>query len=814
MTKLTAWTLGLAACWMVFGSVPLNAQDWPGLRGINGTGVSSESSVLSRTSKVDLKVRWKIQIGSGYSSVVVADDKVLALYSGMHAGNGESKTKQDLISAFDISNGKKIWTYSMGPYFVGKNGSFDGPLATPLVHGERVYGLSATGRLFCLELNTGESVWERELKSEMMAPQPMYGFTTSPVLAGGNLIVQVGAKDKSVVAFNLKTGKTEWSVGNDVINSQTPFVTKIKGREIVLAFGGKKLVGVDPKNGELAFEFEHGGGNGSAVTPVPIGSNKFLLTLDDAFSKAVSLQSNGSEITVSEEWKTRSIRNTYNVPVLINGNVYAYSTRILTCVDPETGRAKWKSRTPGDGFLIGIDGHFLASTKKGGLHLAKASANKYEEVASLKLFKDLVWSIPAYSNNSVFVRSLNELARVDIVPKTSVASKSNTSAMPMGKKFAAEIAKIEAGKSASTKQEMVKSFLGSQKSFPIVEDDVVHFVYSGKGKDIAVASDIFGSRQERKMKNVEGTNLFYFNAKLPKDQRANYIFLVDYEIQTDPRNDRQNTSTLYAGEMEFAVRLRNAPPLKMSWFAMPDWKQPAYLPLPEKMVGTLEEKRFGQEKSKTKIDVYLPPSYAKKTDRKYPVCYITGNTALSQGNVAKIVDSIYQAQSKTDRFLAPEAIVVFVGVNPMAPTALNVKKLVEFVDANYRTKSDRDSRICVGFGFESAAALMALSANSDLFSAASVHSPLLFDAARSGVLAGMRGLKHPVTLHVEWGRYDMFNPHENWDLRGMTKTFVDEAKKSEKVTITGGEVNDSTDWSSWRNRIDNVLRLLVVKKAK
>ena len=48
-------------------------------------------------------------------------------------------------------------------------------------------------------------------------------------------------------------------------------------------------------------------------------------------------------IEVSEEWQNRSIRNTYNVPALSDGSLFAYSTRILTCVDPETGNARWKS---------------------------------------------------------------------------------------------------------------------------------------------------------------------------------------------------------------------------------------------------------------------------------------------------------------------------------------------------------------------------------------------------------------------------------------------------------------------------------------
>lgn len=61
----------------------------------------------------------------------------------------------------------------------------------------------------------------------------------------------------------------------------------------------------------------------------------------------------------------RAIRNSYNIPVEFEGHLYTYSSRFLTCVDAETGEARWRSRTPGDGFLILVDGHLVIETKKG-----------------------------------------------------------------------------------------------------------------------------------------------------------------------------------------------------------------------------------------------------------------------------------------------------------------------------------------------------------------------------------------------------------------------------------------------------------------
>ena len=118
---------------------------------------------------------------------------------------------------------------------------------------------------------------------------------------------------------------------------------------------------------------KHEGGNGSAMTPVPIGDDQFLLTLDDSYSKAFKITSTDDGVECTETWQSPAIKNTYNIPALSDGNLFAYSTRILTCVDPKTGKPYWKTRKPGDGFLITIDGHLIINTKKGSLCVAKAN---------------------------------------------------------------------------------------------------------------------------------------------------------------------------------------------------------------------------------------------------------------------------------------------------------------------------------------------------------------------------------------------------------------------------------------------------------
>lgn len=785
-------------------TVETRGQDWPALRGENGAGSIRPGGILSNSSAVDLKVRWKKKIGSGYSSLVLERGRLVTLYT---LGD------EDVIECLDTSDGRSIWREAIDRKFPGENGSFDGPLATPVLHQGRVYGLTPRGKVFCRSLDDGQELWSRDLVAEEKAVQPLYGFVSSPLIAAGNLIVQVGAKDKSIAAFDLNDGHTVWAIGNDEVSSQSPSRILVEGKEIVLAVGGKKLVGVDPIAGTICFECEHGGGNSTSVVPVVLDNHTTLLTLDDSFSKAFTITASGDTLTVGEKWKDRSIKNTYNVPALVNDWLFAYSTRLLTCVDPATGAAKWKERNPGDGFLVAVDGKLIISTKTGSLHIAEASPEGYHELAKLQLFDDLVWSIPAYSDNAIYQRSLGEVACVDIIPGTASDVADANSKEVLGPKFASLLERVSATGDGSTKQKLVDDFLAANPSAPLIEDNIVHFLYQGPATDAALAGDMFGARQERAMIRVPETDLFYYAMELPRDQRANYVFLIDYQPQADERNPRRARSSMYAGEMEFAVRLAMEKPLEMSWFSMPEWKAPAW----ESKLADVPAKTWITEKLKSEIledeltfEVCLPPSHAAESSAKrFPVIYVMdGPGAKEFGRLPEVAELLYADGT-------PEAILVLVNSMVAGPFGgqpfdeVLAKEIVPLVDSKYSTIASREGRSLMGIGFTSDAALAALTKHPDLFAAASLQSPLLFDQARADAARLVADIKLPTRVYVEWGRFDMFNPHENWDLRTIAKQVHDSLQGNAQVEVTGGMVNDSTDWSSWRNRFEPVLEFLI-----
>jgi len=94
--------------------------------------------------------------------------------------------------------------------------------------------------------------------------------------------------------------------------------------------------------------------------------------------------------------------------------LYGYNGMTLTCVDSGTGKTAWRSREPGDGFPIIVDGHLVVATKEGGVYVATCGRDEYRQLAGLKVFDGLIWAPPSFSQGAIYFRSMDGIARINI----------------------------------------------------------------------------------------------------------------------------------------------------------------------------------------------------------------------------------------------------------------------------------------------------------------------------------------------------------------------------------------------------------------
>ncbi len=263
---LVAVFLGIAC------AAPAAADEWPGLRGPNYDGSARRGSRFGAGPGAPV-VRWRARLGSGYSGIAVSGGRAVTMFSD----GGD-----DVLAAFDEASGKELWRIRIAERHKGINGSFDGPISTPTIAGGHVFALGPEGHLLAADLATGRPLWRVDLPVREGARKPELGFASSPVVAGGVLVVQMGAaKGRSIAGFDPSTGQRRWTLGDDAVQYQSPVVVRVGDRDIVVAVGDARLVGVDPATGGVLVDHSHGGEpvwiSVASAVPMPAGNGRLFV---------------------------------------------------------------------------------------------------------------------------------------------------------------------------------------------------------------------------------------------------------------------------------------------------------------------------------------------------------------------------------------------------------------------------------------------------------------------------------------------------------------------------------------------------------
>ncbi len=221
-----------------------NKPEWPQWRGPNRDGVSSEKGLLKDWPAEGPKTLWRIAAGEGYSGMAVANGKLFTMWN---EGNSQ------FLFCFDAANGKELWRYRIGEYFLNQYGN--GPRSTPVVDGTIVYVVSAQGRLDAVDLANERPRWSHDLAAEYGGQIPSIGYSSSPIVDGEKLIVEVGGKDGfAFAAFNKYTGELLWHSQTDLPAYSSPIIATINGARQIVFLSAEGLFAISPENGSLYWQ--------------------------------------------------------------------------------------------------------------------------------------------------------------------------------------------------------------------------------------------------------------------------------------------------------------------------------------------------------------------------------------------------------------------------------------------------------------------------------------------------------------------------------------------------------------------------------
>ncbi len=781
---------------------PIRADDWPGWRGPHQDGTATAEGALDAAGERGLRIVWKREIGSGYSSVSVAGGRAVTQFSA--AGS-------DVVAAFDGATGRELWRARIADTFAGVDGAHDGPRSTPFIDGDRVVAVGPEGHLLMLDVADGRVIWSKHLVDELGGKPPSYGVSASPTVIGDVVVVATGNEKAGFSGLDRRDGRVLWSFGEARVDYHSPVRAQLLGRLQVVAPAHGRLWGLDPSSGEMLWQFEHGGRSNRSH---PVVISPAALVFDHSSREATRLRLTRDEgkVAPAADWQGMAFSG-YTAPVFHDGTLYGFRERILTALDAADGNVVWRSRSPGVGFVILVDDHLVVLTRKGTVHVAEASADGYREAASLDVLGDVSWTPPSFADGRIYVRGLSGLAAVEVAgsgqavaeqePEEEPATKASSDGLaPAGSKLAGFLDRVE---SADDKKALVDAFMAEQKGFPMIEGDQwAHVVYRGPAQQVGLWGDMFllapwhYIREERPLHRVEGTDLFYYSLRLPQDARLEYQLAVDFENQADALNPNQEEGRSV---------------LTMPGFVAADHVDRAA----DARAGRLESFVLESKavEGTRKIDVYLPAGY-DASDEPLPVIYAgLANEMMEQGQILAAVDGVIEkgAPSFVTVLIHPPERGMPAFVSGREPyIGMLVDELVPRIEKSYRVRTEPAHRGLLGTR-DGVVPLWAAFTRPGAFGRIAVRSAYLEPEDATIVREMAAETKIATDFYIGYGHYDWRSDEANFDAPEEHRRIAATLEKSGHRVVLR-DFNQGMRWGSWRHHLQEMLEFLVEVESK
>lgn len=376
-------------------------------RGPHRDGKFDETGLLKKWPDAGPQLLLKVEgIGKGYSSVIATDQYIFA--------TGMTDTL-DYLSCI-TPDGKIKWRVPYGRSWVK---SFPETRGSATIEGDRVYVISGTGELSCINVADGAARWKVNVDKDYQSEWHIWGVSESPLIVDDKVICSPGGSKTSIVAFDKMTGKEVWksaSVGGPRCYV-SPTIYEYKQFRYILAATGTDLIALEPATGKVAWTFKYWDGAKWeqpgliwANTPIFNGRDIFISKGYDYRNVMLEMSEDGK--SVKEKWSNLVLDNHHHGLIELNGNIYGSnwennSKGKWVCMDWNTGAVKYENDWNTKGTMIYADGMlYVVEEKSGTVGLVNPNPNSFDVVSSFKLNggSGPFWSHPFIANGKLYLR--------------------------------------------------------------------------------------------------------------------------------------------------------------------------------------------------------------------------------------------------------------------------------------------------------------------------------------------------------------------------------------------------------------------------
>jgi outer membrane protein assembly factor BamB len=374
------------------------ADDWPHWRGPHRNDVVAANSLWNDGRWVDAKPKWESAVGEGSTSPLIAGGHLYVM--GWQDGH-------DHVRCLDAKTGKPVWEASyacpkFGRHATGDENAYSGPTSTPEHDAGtgNLYTLSCDGDLNCWHTAQGKRGWGFNLYDRFGVEQRPasklenndlrdYGYTTAPFVQGDWLIVEVGADEATLMAFDKRTGERRWISEHRGPAGHTGGLVPITVENIpcvaVLTLDGLLVARLDLGNeGRTVgtYPWKSAWAN-NVLTPAVAGDCVLISSYHThrAIAK-LKITLGGAERLWEQPYASH-----VGSPVVEGDYIYMAGERLM-CLDWKTGRLVWQGGTYGNGgsCIVTGDGKLVVWSDRGQAMLvesARESPREYRQVARL-----------------------------------------------------------------------------------------------------------------------------------------------------------------------------------------------------------------------------------------------------------------------------------------------------------------------------------------------------------------------------------------------------------------------------------------------
>jgi outer membrane protein assembly factor BamB len=348
---------------------------------------------------------WSFSLPNlGVGGVVANDDFTIA-------SSRDASDENDLFYCLDSATGVVLWQYQYRA--VGELDYGNSPRATPILADPYVITLGAFGDLACLDLDTGEAVWKKNLVKDFEGQMPTWGYTASPLLDEQQLILQPGGKNSSLIGLDLASGELIWRTPGgqaayaSLVLIEQPMLSQLVGYDY------DALIGWERKTGRKLWAMKPLVPNDFNVpTPVVVPGGIAVTTENNAtrlyrFDKANQLQAKPAAESLDLAGDSHS-------PLRI-GSMYLGIDRDLIALDLENGLEevhRVKDVEPSDYCsIIAHQDRMLHIAKSGAISLWKIDRQSCVKLGTMatQMEKCQLLSHPAMHGKTLYLRGPNSL---------------------------------------------------------------------------------------------------------------------------------------------------------------------------------------------------------------------------------------------------------------------------------------------------------------------------------------------------------------------------------------------------------------------